>query len=115
MSLMPEVFGRGQLHVDALRLEDYADLAAQTVGVSAASNPMITARPPTGIISVERIRNRVVLPLPFGPSSPNSSASSHVEGHAVQGGAAVIAVHQILDGNHNGNGKRALLWGSGAT
>src|SRR5438067_5244688 len=32
------------------------------------------ARPPTGTISVERMRNIVVFPLPFGPSRPNNSA-----------------------------------------
>src|SRR6202165_4510891 len=35
---------------------------------------MMMARPPPGTIRVERIRNMVVLPLPLGPSSPNSSA-----------------------------------------
>ena len=35
---------------------------------------MTIARPAVGIIRVERIRKRVVLPLPFGPSSPNNSA-----------------------------------------
>src|SRR5438094_594794 len=34
----------------------------------------IEDRPPLGIISVERTRKSVVLPLPFGPSNPNSSA-----------------------------------------
>ncbi len=45
------------------------------------------------------MRNRVVLPLPFGPSSPNSSAGPHVERHAVQRGAIFVAVDQILYGN----------------
>lgn len=35
---------------------------------------MMVARPALGTISVERIRNRVVLPLPFGPNKPNNSA-----------------------------------------
>ncbi len=35
---------------------------------------MITARPPEGTISVDRMRKVVVLPLPFGPSSPKISA-----------------------------------------
>src|SRR5215469_7354679 len=67
VSLMPEVFFRGELDVDALCLEDDADLAAAA--------PRMTARPPLGSISVERMRKRVVLPLPLGPSSPNSSAA----------------------------------------
>ena len=37
MSLVPKVFGRSKLDVDALRLEDDPDLSAQVVGSLAAS------------------------------------------------------------------------------
>ncbi len=43
-------------------------------GSWAASQPRIIARPAVGIIKVERILKSVVLPLPLGPRSPNSSA-----------------------------------------
>ena len=49
-------------------------LRRTSAGSRATSWPMISARPPEGTISVERMRNVVVLPLPFGPSSPKISA-----------------------------------------
>src|SRR4051812_27273555 len=46
-----------------------------TAGSSATSWPRISARPESGRTSVERIRIRVVLPAPFGPSSPKTAPS----------------------------------------
>ena len=68
------LFG-SQLHVDALRLEDHADVAAHFAQARAPHRaPRISALPPVGTISVERMRKVVVLPLPFGPSNPKISA-----------------------------------------
>ena len=75
MALMPQILRRRQLAVDALRLKDHPNFPAQRARVGGRHrNPRITARPPEGTIRVERIRNSVVLPLPFGPSNPNNSA-----------------------------------------
>ena len=74
VSLMPQVFVGGKFYVDALGLEDDADLAADGGWITGASEPMIAARPAVGTISVERMRKSVVLPLPLGPSKPKSSA-----------------------------------------
>ncbi len=65
----------------------------------ATSCPRITARPLEGTISVERIRNSVVLPLPFGPEQAEQLGRTHVERDAIQRGAALVAVHHVLDGD----------------
>src|SRR5271170_1019467 len=39
MSLMPEILGSRKLYVDALRLEDYANMAARTVRVAGNVEP----------------------------------------------------------------------------
>jgi len=75
MSLMPEILISSEFKVDALRLKNHTDLPPQARRfLRRIRQPMIIARPALGIINVERIRNSVVFPLPFGPSSPNNSA-----------------------------------------
>ena len=46
------------------------------IGSSTTSNPATRAFPPSGGINVERMRTRVVLPAPFGPSSASTLPSS---------------------------------------
>ena len=69
---------------------------------------MTRARPPVGIISVERMRNSVVFPLPLGPSKPEQFGRPHVEAHAIQSCAALVPVNEILNRNdgRGGSGQR---------
>ena len=74
VSLMPEILVGGELGIDALRLEDNADVAAQRSGLANRVEAGNRGAAEVGTMSVERMRKRVVLPLPLGPSSPKSSA-----------------------------------------
>ena len=74
MSLMPEILVGGEFEVDALRLKDHADLAAQARRFLRRIAAHNGGAPAVGSIRVERMRKSVVLPLPLGPSRPNSSA-----------------------------------------
>ena len=46
------------------------------------------------------MRKSVVLPLPFGPSSPKSSGVADVEGDAIERSAVLVAVNEILNADH---------------
>ena len=66
----------------------------------------MTACPLVGSISVERIRKSVVLPLPLGPRSPNSSALRTSKADAIERSTVIVAVNEILNAD-NGTGARA--------
>ena len=68
-------------------------------GSRLTSCPQIDARPSLGAINVERMRNRVDLPPPFGPSSPKISPSGTLETNAGQRHALAISMGQIFDRN----------------
>ena len=57
---------------------------------------MMSARPPDGIISVERMRKVVVLPLPLGPSKPEDLCRANVERNASQRDAIAVLMAQVL-------------------
>ena len=74
MTLGAQVLADRQSFIQALGLEHDADAcAARPADSLATSQPATSARPSEGTIMVERIRKRVDLPPPFGPSRPKIS------------------------------------------
>ena len=109
MALVPQIFGGGQLHIDALGLEDHADLAAQFVGlfrrVKSHDHGAAAARHHQGRKNAEHRG----LAAAVGSEQSKQFGVAHVERNAVQRGATVIAMDQILDRDYSGNGRRDVL------
>ena len=93
MALMAKVLGSSKLHVDALRLKNYADLTAQGVSILGDVVSEDQARPAVGTIRVERIRNSVVLPLPLRAEQAKQLRRLNIERHAIERGALIVAVN----------------------
>ena len=55
------------------------------------------ARPSVGTIMVERMRKRVDLPPPFGPSRPKISPLLHLEADVRKRDAVAVAMGEILN------------------
>ena len=77
-------------------------LRRTSAGSRATSCPMISARPPEGTISVERMRKVVVLPLPLGPSRPKISAGRTSNDTPARAHAVAVLMPQILKLNDGG-------------
>ncbi len=67
-----EVLPAGELVDDGRRLPGEPDDGATAAASCTTSCPSTPARPPSGCSSVVRMRTAVVLPAPFGPSSPST-------------------------------------------
>src|SRR5271157_1784028 len=103
MSLMPEILGGGQLHVDALGLEDHTDLAAQTVGVAGniESHDLGSSayRNHQGGEDAKQRR----LSTAIRSQQSEEFGLTHIEGDTVQRGAITITMHDILNRNNRGS------------
>ena len=64
---------------------------------SATSTPRTVAWPPSGLRRPSRISTVVVLPAPFGPSSPKTSPRGDVEVDAVDGDEVAVALDQARE------------------
>ena len=111
MSLMPQILGGRELDVDALGLEDDADLAAQAAGSCAASQPMIGGAAAAGNHQRGENAKQRGLAAAIGPEQAEQFCGAHVEGDAVQRGAVPIAMDQILYGN-NGRAEAGVTSGA---
>ena len=83
-AMMPQVLVDAELKIERGRLEHDADLPAHVLRLRdniASEYP--GPEPSAGVISVETILNNVVLPPPFGPSSPKSSPTDTLKLTAV--------------------------------
>ena len=79
----------------------YPITARTRCGARATSYPPTVARPEVWRSSVTRIRTVVVLPDPFGPSSPNVSPAATEKLNAVQRRLATgVLLHQVLHLDH---------------
>src|SRR5579872_407356 len=96
MSLMPKVLSGGQLHVDALRLENHANLSSQIIRV--------TSDIKTHNRSVPAYRNHQRgedakqrgLTAAVGSKQSEKFGVTNVEGCAVESCAVAITMHDIL-------------------
>ena len=100
----PEVLADRQLRVDGGRLEHHAERAPHVARrASRTSCPKTRTVPVRGRQQrASRIRNSVVLPPPFGPSSAKISPACTVEAHVAQRVAVAVAVRQRVDGEAAG-------------
>ena len=114
MALVPEIFGGGQLQVDALGLEDDADLAAQLVGFLGRVKSHDDGPPAGGYHQGGKDAEQGGLAAAVGPEQAEEFGGADVERNAVQGSASVVAVDEVLDGDHSGHCDAALFWESSA-
>src|SRR5215472_16418496 len=97
VSLMPEIFFRGELDVDALCLEDDADLAAEAVGifggVGAENDGAASARKHQGRENAEERSFAAAV----WAEQAEQFGGAHVEGHVVEGGAVLVFMDDVFD------------------
>ena len=79
VALAAKVLFHGQGFVQALGLEDYADVRRTAADSRVTSWPAMMARPSVGTIMVERMRKRVDLPPPLGPRQAEDLAFFYCE------------------------------------
>ena len=100
-AVIADVLPGGEARVESARVRKHADASGgRRSGRGRRRAPSMLARPLSGIMSVASIRRSVVLPAPFGPSSPVISTVGRGERHAVDGAhfaAAAERLGQILD------------------
>ena len=100
MALMPQIFGRGQFKINALRLEHDPDLTAHLVGlfgrVESHDHGAAASRDHQGR---EDAKHRG-LAAAVGSEQSEQFGGADVERNSIQGGAAVVAVDQILNRDH---------------
>ena len=89
--------GDGQLRVEGGGLEADADARLERAASRATSWPSTRTSPPSGARRPSRISTVVVLPAPFGPSSPKISPRRDVEVDAVDGLDVAVALGQAAD------------------
>jgi hypothetical protein len=102
MSLMPEILGGGQFHVDALRLEDHTDLAAQTVGVAGNIKSHDFGSPAYRNHQGGEDAKQRRLSAAIRSQQSEEFGLTHIEGDTVQRGAITITMHDILNRNNSG-------------
>ncbi len=101
---MPQILIGRQLGIDALRLKNHADLAAQTRGILAASHPMTMARPAVGNHQCRENSEQSGFAAAIRTEQSKQLRRAHVEGNAIQRGAVLITMDQILNGNYGRGG-----------
>ena len=110
----PQVLRRGEVLVDRRVLTRRARSSARTrIGCSVTSYPSTRARPPSGCSSVVSTRTAVVLPAPFGPSSPSTRPDRHLERDALQRFELSEALDEVDDLDRVGRGRGLLHFDAG--
>ncbi len=96
---MPEVFVGGELGVNALGLEDDADVAAQRSGL--ANGVEAGDRGAAGSGDHERGKDAEQSGLAAAVRAEQSEkfGGANVEGDAVEGGAILVAMDEVANGN----------------
>src|SRR5579863_9273927 len=102
MSLMPEVLGGGEFYIDALRLKNHADLAAQAVGVAGNIESHNLGAPANGNHQSREYAKQRCLSAAIRPEQSEEFGSTHIEGDAIERGSIAIAMHDIAHGNDGG-------------
>jgi hypothetical protein len=102
MSLMPEILGRSELHIDALGLEDHTDLAAQTVGVPGNIKSHDLGSPAYRNHQGGQDAKQRRLSTAIRSQQSEEFGLMHIEGDTVQRGAITITMHDILHRNNRG-------------
>src|SRR5712692_1779055 len=99
MTLVPKIFRRSQLHIDALGLEDDSDLAAQLVGFPGDVVSHDEGAPANRDHQGGKNSKQSSLAAAIWTEQAEQFCMAHFERNPVQSRTAVVAVHQILDGN----------------
>jgi hypothetical protein len=101
VSLMPEVFVGGELRVDALGLENDADVAAQGSGL--ANRVQASDGGAAGGRDHERGENAEerCFAAPVWTEEPEEFGGADFERDAVERDAILVAMHQVVNGNGN--------------
>src|SRR5580692_10691250 len=99
MSLMPEVLGCSEFYIDALRLEDHTDLAAQTVGVAGNIESHNLSAPANRDHQSREYAKQRGLSAAVRSQQPEEFRATHIEGNTIQSGSIAIPMHNIAHGN----------------
>src|SRR6202163_129742 len=100
MALMPQVFVGRQFGVDTLRLKNHADLTAQTGGIvgSVASHDHGAAG--SGNHQCRENSEESGFAAAIRAEKTEQLRRAHVEGNAVERGAVLVTMDEILHGNY---------------
>src|SRR5579863_3108625 len=102
MSLMPEVLGRGQLHINTLRLENYANLPPQIVRITRDIEAHDRSASPDRNHQRGEDAKQRGLAAAIGSQQPEKFGVTNIKRHAVQSSAVAVMMNNILDRNHGG-------------
>lgn len=102
MALMPQVLVGGEFRVDALALEDHADLAAQLGGLfggveTCYNSPTRSGNHERGKNSEERGFSAAV-----GAEQAEEFRGTNVKGNSVESRTVFIAMDEVLNGDYRG-------------
>jgi hypothetical protein len=103
---MPKIFICGEFKIDALRLEDYANLPPQASRFLHRVAAHDGRAPGAGDHQRGKNSKERRLPAAVWTEQPEQLRSPHVERNPVQCGAVLVAMHQVLHGNHSNGGRR---------
>ena len=108
--LPAQILFHGELLVQTLRLEDNADASAALRPARVLRHARRSAaRPSLGAINVERMRNSVDFPPPFGPSRPKISPSGTPKLTPDERDPLAVSVGQIFDRNDHRLGRSSSI------
>ena len=110
MSLMHQVFRRSELHIDALCLEDNANLVPQTIRISCYIVAKNYRAPSHRNHQGGENSKQSGFAAAIRPQQPKQFCWLHIKRYAVQRSAIVVPVNHVLYGNNSRHGD--LLWGN---
>src|ERR1700675_4415573 len=102
MSLMTEVFVGGEFGVDALGLEDDADVAAQGSGLANGVEAGDRGAARSRDHECGKNAEKSGLAAAVRAEEPEEFGGAHVEGNAFERGAVLIAMDKVANGNDGG-------------
>src|SRR5579863_10435682 len=100
MPLVPKILCGGEFHVDALSLEDYANLATQIVGIARYVESHDLGAPAGWNHQRGKIAKQRCFAATIWAQQSKQLSGPNVERHTIQRGTVTITVHNILHRNN---------------
>ena len=107
MSLVPEIFIGGQFQIDALRLEDDADMPAERSRLANRIQSDNCGAPRTRHHQGRKNPEESSLSAAVRAEQPKQFRGTNVKGNSVERGSILIAVYQVPNCNYSRLGRRS--------
>ena len=106
---MPQVLRRRKLYVDALGLEDHANLTAHIVRITGDVKSHDGSAPSDRNHQSGEDAKQRRFPAAIRPQQSEKFGAPNIEGHTVQSRAVTIPMHDIFYRNNNGLNREVVL------